>query len=40
MTVPPAGPYGNYPYGPNTYGQDPYWGGQPQGGSYPPAYPP
>jgi hypothetical protein len=30
MTAPPGGPYGT-----NPYGQDPYWGGQPQGGPYP-----
>ena len=28
MTAPPGGPYD--PYG-NPYGQQPYWGGQPQG---------
>ncbi|KAA1251599.1 hypothetical protein F0Q45_03530 [Mycobacterium simiae] len=36
MTAPPGGPYD--PYGTNPYGQQPYWGGQPQGGGYP--YPP
>lgn len=35
MTAPPGGPYGPDP---NQYGQQPYWGGQPQGGQYP--YPP
>jgi len=30
MTAPPGGPYGT-----NPYGQDPYWGGQPQGNPYP-----
>ena len=30
MTAPPGGPYGA-----NPYGQDPYWGGQPQGNPYP-----
>jgi len=30
MTAPPGGPYGT-----NPYGQDPYWGGQPQGSPYP-----
>jgi hypothetical protein len=36
MTTPPGGPYGQDPSGPNPYGQQPYWGGQPQGGPYPP----
>ncbi|KKC01921.1 hypothetical protein [Mycobacterium nebraskense] len=37
MTAPPGGPYDQGPYG-NPYGQEPQWGGQPQGGQYP--YPP
>ncbi|MGD1170398.1 hypothetical protein ACKUVQ_12985 [Mycobacterium seoulense] len=42
MTAPPGGPYDQGPYGQgpygNPYGQQPYWGGQPQGGPQP--YPP